>query len=52
MPLALARVADHHSDDEKPRPRKNPKLAPERNVSKLEDEANFEPDYELGGDSD
>ena len=47
------RFADHHSDNagEKPRPRKNPKLVPERNISKLEDEANFEPDYELG-DSD
>ena len=51
---SLPRFADHHSDEEKPRPRKNPKLAPERNISKLEDsfEANFEPDYELGGDSD
>ena len=45
--------ADHHSKakDDKPSPHKNPKLAPERNISKLEDEANFEPDYELG-DSD
>ena len=45
-------MQDHHSDTgEKPSPCKNPKLVPERNISKLEDEANFEPDYELG-DSD
>ena len=43
----------NHSDgDEKPRSRKNPKLAPERNISKLEDEASFEPDYELGDSDD
>ena len=50
------KAVDHdvnHSDgDEKPRSRKNPKLAPERNISKLEDEANFEPDYELGDSDD
>ena len=52
MKSHATRFADHHSDaGEKPRPRKNPKLVPERNISKLEDEANFVPDYELG-DSD
>ena len=44
-------VADRSDGGELSKLRKNPKLVPERNISKLEDEANFEPDYELG-DSD